>query len=491
MKNAATIENNASDPECRALRRLALELFDVAVRAVDPATLVRRAVRPLVGGATGAPGNLWRVGGATVDLDLHDHVWVLGAGKAGASMAAALEGALGERISGGAVVVPGRGDLPKLKRVRLLRGGHPLPTREGVEAAARVLALAKRASKNSTSAEKVGVPRDLVICLISGGGSALMTLPAPGLTLEDLRATNDALIKSGAPIEEVNAVRKHLSAIKGGRLAEAAHPARVVALVVSDVVGDPLDVVASGPTVPDPTTFQEALDVVRRRGLAGSLPVAVLERLQRGVAGLEPETPKPGDPSLAGVKTFVVGSAKTATEAVVGECRKRNVDAEVFSRAISGEAREFAPALFLKVRERLESAGDGPLVLVGSGELTVVVVGGGVGGRNQEMLLALAPMLSSVRPHHACVLAAGLDGLEGNSPAAGAVVDEWTLSRAEGAGLDVDAHLEGNDSHRFFRALDDAVVTGPTGTNVNDLVVVCLKRSRPDQADSRVLGDHD
>ncbi|MHA1732561.1 MAG: glycerate kinase type-2 family protein [Promethearchaeota archaeon] len=469
VKNRDQLLRETLPPATRGLREIALDLLEIGIRAVDPGALVRAAVS-VAGGRLVVrepnPGTEPALGpklDLEFDLDQFDGVHVLGAGKASGSMAAALESILGDRLVGGKVVVPRQtlegSNAPAVERVVLLGGDHPVPSEAGVSSAREVFEYAKRLGS-----------RDLAFCVISGGGSALMTLPAPGLGLGDLQETNRMLLASGAPIGEVNAVRKHLSSVKGGRLAAALAPATCVTLVLSDVVGDPLDVIASGPTVPDPTTFADAWGVLERCGLLGTLPPGVTGHLRRGLDGRVPETPKPGDPAFTSSHVVVVGNAHTAARAIVDHATSLGWHAKVFSNRIQGEARDYARTLLETCKTELTGTPAGNNVLVGTGELTVTIRGNGVGGRNQEMLLALVPLLRGCRDF--CVASLGMDGIEGNSDAAGALVDGDTPDRAKRLGLNPTTFLEENDSNSFFTRLGDAILTGLTGTNVNDLTIV-------------------
>jgi hydroxypyruvate reductase len=309
---------------------------------------------------------------------------------------------------------------------------------------------------------------DHVLLLLSGGGSALLTLPAPGLDLDDVRQLTELLLLSGASIQELNAVRKHVETLKGGRLAALAAPARLTALILSDVVGDPLDAIASGPASPDPTTFADAVHVLRSRGVWGKVPDAVRAHLVRGEQGDEAETPKPGDPAFSQVRLRIVGNAALAALRAAEEAGRLGYDAHVDSTVVTGEARHVGERLAARA-SALPVSGRATCA-VSAGETTVTVRGNGRGGRNQELALAAARHLDG----HAdvLVLSAGTDGLDGPTDAAGALATGTTAARAREQGLDLDAHLERNDSYAFFDALGDLVRTGPTGTNVMDLMLV-------------------
>lgn len=447
-----------AQPAPLTARAVAAHLRAAALAAVDPARAVADALArdPQAGTLT--------VAGRALTLAEFDRIFVLGAGKAGAAMAQAAEAALGELPiwQGGLVIVKDPPAAPGPATIELVQAGHPLPNARGVEAAQRISALAR-----------AGGPHDLVLVLISGGGSALLADPAPGLTLDVIGAVTNRLLRAGATIGELNTVRKHLSALKGGQLAGRAAPATVVALILSDVVGSPLDVIASGPTVPDPSTYGDALAVLDRYELRGAIPAAARTHLEQGAAGTIPETPKPGDPLFERVITHIVGDNRRAALAAVEAARALGLHAALLSTYIEGEAREVGRVLAGIAKEL--HAGDHPLprpaCLVAGGETTVTVRGAGMGGRNQEVALGAALALDGWGAQVA-VATLATDGGDGSGDAAGAFANGTTLARARAAGLDAQAALAANDSFHFWQALGDAVVTGPTGTNVNDLAFI-------------------
>jgi len=408
-------------------RRLLRQMFDAAVARAMPDQCVPRYLPK-------APK------GRTV---------VVGAGKAAATMAKAVEDHWAGELDG--LVVTRYGHRAPCRRIEVVEAAHPVPDLAGREAAERILRLVQ-----GLSAE------DLVLCLISGGGSALLTLPAPGLTLQDKQAINRALLKSGANIAEMNCVRKHLSAIKGGRLAAACHPARVVTLTISDVPGDDPAVIASGPTVPDRTTFADALAVLEKYRIRE--PVQALDHLQAA----RQETPKPGDPRLAGTQIHLIAAPQESLEAAAEVARAAGLTPLILGDSLEGEAREVAMVHAGIARQVLRHGqpARAPCVLLSGGETTVTVRGKGRGGRNAEFLLALAVALDGQRGVFA--LAGDTDGVDGTEDNAGAIVEPDTLARAAAAGLDAKMYLADNDGYTFFSRLGDLVVTGPTLTNVND-----------------------
>jgi hydroxypyruvate reductase len=383
---------------------------------------------------------------------------VVGAGKAAASMAAAVEAPWGGPLAG--LVVTRYGHGVATKRIEVVEAAHPVPDAAGEKAALRILERLKNLSAD-----------DLVLCLISGGGSALLAAPAPDLTLDDKRAVNRALLKSGADIAEMNCVRKHLSAIKGGRLALAAAPARVVGLVISDVPGDDLAIVASGPTVPDPSTSAEALAILRRYRI--DAPARVLAHLRSASS----ETPKPGDPRFADVSNILIAAPLVSLRAAAEAARAQRVTPLLLGDAIEGEAREVGKVLagIARSAARHGEPARPPCVLLSGGETTVAVRGEGRGGRNAEFLLGLALALNGAPGVYA--LAGDTDGVDGSEDNAGAYVSPDTLARAAALGLNAKERLADNDAYSLFQALGDLVVTGPTRTNVNDFRAILIERS--------------
>ena len=520
-----------ADRRERTLRRDAGLILGAALAAADAAMLVERALDDARG---------LRLGSAR-------RVSILAVGKAAAAMAGAAARALGSRVTSGVVVVPdgwdgdpamSAGPDPSLDpqppglsapyagaaaawppRLALRRAGHPLPDERSVAAAADV-ARAAAAAAVAPPATLVGTTPhaegrtepdgDVLLCLISGGGSALLAAPPAGVPLDALRETTVLLLRAGAPIEELNAVRKHLDALKGGGLARLAAPARVIGLVLSDVPGDSLDVIASGPLSPDPTTYADAIDVLRRRDLWSRVPEPVRAHLVRGQAGGLPETPKPGDPVFDRVELHVIGNAAAAAMAARAEAERLGYAASVSTSTLRGVARDVGARLARDARRVAGAAApaDGlprmlrsdagsvdrstpidsveldqgaaagsllaaPVCTVEAGETTVVVRGQGRGGRCQELALAAALGIDGVGG--VLVAAIGTDGIDGPTDAAGAVATGRTVARAHAAGLDPSARLDDNDAYEVFARLDDLVITGPTGTNVNDIVIVLVR----------------
>lgn len=441
--------------EIEALRRDAEAIFRAALASVDPEEAVLRHVS--------LDGDLLKVGDLSLELGRFKKLWVLGAGKADAPMARALERLLGDRISGGLIVVK-EGHGLDLRRVKVWEASHPLPDQRGVEGTRRLLEMAKAAG-----------PHDLVLALFSGGGSALLVAPAEGLSLEDKQDTTKLLLACGATIQEINAVRKHLSSVKGGQLARACYPATVMSLILSDVIGDNLDAIASGPTVPDPSTYGQAKDVLMKYGIWPSVPESARQRLEAGCKGRLPETPKPGDPCFHNSHWKILGSNLEALKAAMAHADEMGYRALILSSGVEGEAREVARALSAMAKEILRSGNPvpTPACLLCGGETTVTLRGRGKGGRNQEFVLAAAIALEGLE--NVVVLSAGTDGTDGPTDAAGAVADGTTVERARKRGLSPEAYLLENDSYNFFNSLGDLLITGPTRTNVMDVNIFLVR----------------
>ena len=433
-------------------RRLALAIVEEAIGACLPARLLRDHLQ--------ADDGALLVGGRHYPLAA-GRLWVLGAGKAAAGMAAAVEDIVGAgRVHGGLVItVPGApGKLPRKVVVR--HGEHPVPGDGSVSATRALLDEAQRVR-----------PGDLALCLISGGASALLAAPAEAVTLAEKQEVTRLLLRSGASIDEMNAVRKHLSAVKGGQLARRLAPAVVTTLALSDVVSGRLDVIGSGPTVPDSSTYSAALAALDGYGLRTAAPEAIRLRLEQGAAGLLPETPKPGDPCFAGSIAQVIGSPASAATAATAAAQRAGLRAETLTTTLSGEAQAAARQLGQALRARPDDPdyNEGPLVLVAAGEVTVTVRGDGNGGRCQELAAALIPELAGTPWTVACVATDGRDYLEG---VGGALVDGATAGLADGAGLSVAAHLARSDSNALHRRLGSLLEMAPTGTNLCDLLVM-------------------
>jgi len=435
-----------------------LRAFRAAVDAVDPARLVASALR-VEGDAVVLDAAGVR---AALPLSSLGKIHLVGAGKAGRAMGEAALAALGKRVTDGVIAVP-RGAEGPSGPVRFATAGHPVPDIYSLAAAREILSVMEHAGKG-----------DLVVALVSGGGSAMLSAPAAGITMEEKAETFRLLLRAGADIASFNAVRKHLSEVKGGLLARAALPATVWALLLSDVPGDDPSVIASGPFSPDPTTYADAIGVLERYGIYYAVPSTVRRHLAEGADGTLPETPKPDDPAFPGTTSALLGTNRTAMDAAaLRTARERGADPTaivLLPGFLHGEARECARSFCSRLRKAAEALSPGhAVVMIAGGETTVNVRGSGKGGRNQEFALAAAVELAGEGAM--AVLAAGTDGIDGPTDAAGAYADGTTVARASSLGLDTGAHLENNDAYPFFEALGDLVVTGATGTNVADLAI--------------------
>jgi glycerate 2-kinase len=455
----------------RKLRSDAISIFKAGLAAADTREAVRRNI------AISPRSSSLRVGkNANIPLNEFDRIFIVGAGKAGAAMASAVEETIGlERLAGGLVNVKYGHSSPRPRRIRLHECGHPLPDEAGAQGAQEIEDLLRPMNA-----------RDLVFVVISGGASALLSAPIPPVSLRDKQKTTDLLLRAGADIRELNVVRKHISRLKGGQIAALAYPATVVSLILSDVVGDPLDVIGSGPTAPDSTTFGDALGVLAKYGLTRKAPRSVLARLEEGARGRLPETPKPFDKLFSRVHNIVVGSNGMAIEAARRRAKELGYAPLILSTSIQGEAREVARVHAEILREAIMSGRPitPPACILSGGETTVTVRGKGKGGRNQEFALAAGLSLAGIEG--AMVLSAGTDGTDGPTDAAGATADGTTLRRAAIKGISLAEKLEANDSYPVFEALGDLVKTGPTGTNVMDLHIM-LVGGRPAADNALVL----
>ena len=402
--------------------------------------------------------NLLKVNSVSINLAKYDRVFVIGGGKASMSMAAAVEKLLGERITDGLINYPNYLKPSKLSKIRLNAASHPIPNREGVSGVERMLRIGGEAKDD-----------DLFICLISGGGSSLMPLPLEGITLGDKQRVTSSLLRCGADIHEVNIVRKHISGVKGGRLAEKLFPATILTLIISDVVGDDMSSIASGPTVPDPSTNGQAIEILKRRKVWHELPSRVRKVLQD--KSKNSETPKANSRVFKRVHNILIGSNERSCLAARKEMEKMGYRSTILSTRLRGDARQ-AGMLFSSIISEIKTSGrplEPPAAVIAGGETTVAVKGRGLGGRNQEFALAASTGIKGLRG--VAIASIGTDGVDGYTEAAGAVVDGWTVQRGERRGLDVNHYLDNNDSYHYLKATRDLIITGPTGTNVNDIMI--------------------
>lgn len=431
-------------------------ILQAALKAVDPMEAVRRAFR--------LEGKILKTGGRDYDLTKYDRIFVVGGGKAGAPMAAAVEQVLEDRITAGFINVK-YGHLlspdQSPRRITVHEAGHPTPDENGREGVEQMFNLLTHMTE-----------RDLVICVISGGGSALMVLPQAGISLKDIQELTRSLLRCGATINEMNAIRKHLDAFKGGQLARRVAPAQIISLILSDVVGNPLDVIASGPTAPDTSTFQDSVRILQERGIWNEILPAIRQHLEAGLAGRIPETPKEGDPIFARVNNVIVGSNEVGALAAAQRAESLGFHSLVLSTYVEGEAREVAKVCTALAKEMVHYNRPlpRPACLIAGGETTVYIRGTGRGGRNQELALASAIALADWPD--VMVVSLATDGTDGPTDAAGALATGQTVARGLQLNLSASEYLANNDSYHFFEALGDLLLTGPTNTNVNDLIFV-------------------
>ncbi len=435
-------------------RTIAEQIFLAGVESVLPERLITKEMA--------LRDNCLVIGHLNFSLELIDNIYVIGAGKASAMMAVEVEKILGSRITEGHIVVK-YGHSSKLKYIRVTEAGHPVPDSNGFKATRAIMEIAGMAKGN-----------DLVVCVLSGGGSALLPDFPEGSSPEEMIKLNDLLINSGACIKEINAVRKHLSIVKGGQLARAVCPATLVSLILSDVPGDPLDVIASGPTAPDPTTYKQALDVLDKYDLTASVPVGILKYLKEGEAGKRHETPKPGDLIFEKSYNLLIGSNRLALEAAKQKASEFNINAVIIDDQLQGDTSSVAEYIVeTSLKFKVDKNEIKPVCLLFGGETTVKMTGRGLGGRNQHLALLCAILIQN---HPGItILSAGTDGTDGPTGAAGAVVDSETLTGALSKNIDPAKYLRDFDSYHFFKKAGGQIITGPTMTNVMDIIVVIVE----------------
>jgi len=435
-------------------KEILVRILKAGLDAVDPEAAVRNRVY--------REGSKLVAGDQDYDLNRYERVLLIGAGKGTAPMAKAVEQILGDHLTSGWIIVKYGYGMP-LDKTHTREAGHPIPDEAGIEAAESLLHMVGECGED-----------DLIICAFSGGGSALLPAPCPPLSLDEKQQTTRLLLESGATIDEINAIRKHLSRSKGGWLAKTAYPATLVSLLLSDVIGDRLDVIASGPTVPDATTFGDCISIVEKYQLAEKLPGTVMTLFQDGAAGLIPETPKKGDEVFSKVQNLIVGNNRNALLAAQKQAISLGYNTMILSSQIEGEAREVAQ-VFASIGKEISQSGlpvAPPACILAGGEPTVTIRGQGKGGRNQELALACAIAIDGW--DRIALLSAGTDGTDGPTDAAGAIVSGVTCQEARHKGLDPYAYLVSNDSYSFFESLGDLVKTGPTRTNVMDIICMVV-----------------
>lgn len=433
-------------------RRTAIEIFLAGVESVKPDNLLKRYVS--------INGNTLKIEKLVFDLNAVKNIYIVGAGKASAAMAETMEAILGTRITGGHIITKYGHSVP-LKYIKLTEAGHPVPDENGIAGTRQILSLISKAGKD-----------DLVICLLSGGGSALLADVPDGCTLDDLKSLSSILLKTGADITEMNCIRKHLSKVKGGQLAKAASPATVVSLILSDVIGDPLDVIASGPTAPDPTTFADAISILRKYNIENEIPSQIYQVLKAGTAKLRPETLKPSDEILAHTHNLIIGTNLLALKTAKEKAEESGYNTQVITNKLNGDVSVAANYIFEEIRKAVSKNAGKKICLLFAGEPTVKITGKGLGGRNQHLALMVIPLLKDLPG--ITFLAGGTDGSDGPTDAAGAVVDSDTSKKASALNLDIQQYITNFDSYNFFRQEGGLIITGPTQTNVMDLMVVLI-----------------
>ncbi|MCS7385345.1 MAG: glycerate kinase [archaeon GB-1867-005] len=459
MKTCRFIKNfneliEVSIKENAEARRIALELLEAGLEAANPKEAVKKHVK--------LEGDILNIGKYKYDLSNIGSIYVIGAGKASGKMAEALEEVLGERIKKGVVIVPrGASKNIKVMRIEVIEGDHPIPSQSCIEGALKIREITEEAES-----------KDLIMALISGGGSSLLTLPADEVSIEDVITVTNLLLKCGADIKEINAVRKHISKVKGGQLAKCAYPAKIASLIISDVIGDPIDCIASGPTAPDPTTYIDAYRVLKKYELWNKVPQSIRKRIEKGLHGEAPETPKKSDPIFNRVVNFIIASNLKALKAMEAKAKQLNYNAIILTSQLEGEARHVGK-VFASIIKEASTTGhpiNPPAAIIAGGETTVTVTSSGIGGRNQELALGAALQIKGLKG--IAIAAMGSDGIDGMTDAAGALVDGETIEVAEKIGIDPHAHLKNNDSYSFFKSIGGSLIlTGLTGTNVNDFTV--------------------
>jgi glycerate 2-kinase len=441
------------------MKRMAKAIFSKALSAVDPSKILKERIRIERDHLSiKMEGDSEKV----FDLKAFHKIFLVGAGKASNSMAQAIEELFGDRMTKG-VITTKYGHLLPLKEIQIIEAGHPIPDRKGYEGAKKIQHLLKESG-----------PNDLVIFLLSGGGSALLPFPADGIELKEKQEVTQLLLDSGAEIKEINTIRKHISRMKGGWLSKWAYPSTVIAFILSDVVGDQLEVIGSGPTVPDPSTFEEAWEILKEYDLLNEMAPSIQKHLRLGKEGKVEETPKPGEVVFERVYNILIGSNILALREARKEAESLGFNTVILSSSIQGETRE-ASRFHTAVAKEVLSSGNPiprPACILSGGETTVTIKGSGLGGRNQEFVLAGALEISGIEK--VVLLSGGTDGTDGPTDAAGALADHTTVQRAKTMGLNPKAHLDNNDAYPFFQKLGDLLITGPTHTNVMDVRIILV-----------------
>jgi glycerate 2-kinase len=464
------VDHTYLSEELRHLRKIGLESLIDALNAVLPHNLISNSISLC--------DTDIRIDTDIIPINSFSKILIIGGGKATGKMCEAVLQIFKDRFPlKGLINVPYGQKFPtvlqsplKKAQVRVNFCAHPVPDEAGMKGVQEMLRMIENSPADT-----------LVIALISGGGSALMPLPAPGISMNKLQAVNKLLLESGATIQEINCVRKHLSAFKGGQLARVVSPRKLISLIISDVIGNDLQSIASGPTVPDNTTFQDAKTICDHYSIFHQFSPSIQQRILEGIKGTIEDTPKSGDSIFSSSETYIIGSAATSAKVALESLHNQGFFGEIFSHALQGEAKEFGKDLISIINNN--SHEKRPKILIGTGEFTVTLQGKGKGGRNQEMLLGFLCTLiqnPSLIPKNCCfvLISGAFDGIEGNSPAMGAIVDSSSLARVQKLGLEPSSYLQRNDSYRFFQKLGDSIVTGQTGTNVNDMLLVLIGNAK-------------
>ncbi|MEM3552616.1 MAG: glycerate kinase [Candidatus Bathyarchaeia archaeon] len=453
IKNKNLLIENGLTIEAQEARRLVLNGLEETLKLADPNSFLSRWVS--------RANNILQVGELKFNLNNFKRIFLVGAGKAGGSMAAFIEAILEDKLTEGWVNIPKGYKVPSLRRVNIHESSHPIPDEASVTGALKIINIVEKAEAE-----------DLIICVLSGGASSLMAYPRNGLTLKDKQEITRKLMLAGADIKELNCVRKHLSAIKGGWLAKKAYPATVISLILSDVIGDDLSVIASGPTAPDNSTFKEAIEILMKYDVWSNLSQSIRGFLLDGEKGLIDETPKEGDECFQKTYNFIIGSNRDVCFNLLEFYKRNGLNSIFLTSQLIGEARE-AGKFYASILREIESSNNPikkPCVVILGGETTVTVKGKGIGGRNQESMVSACIEIDGI--NGAAIASMGTDGIDGVTDAAGAIIDGFTLQRAKQLKLNLKKVLQENDSYNFFKALNDLIFTGPTGTNVNDIVLI-------------------
>jgi glycerate 2-kinase len=433
-------------------RQIAKEIFYAGVNRVKPGVIIHSSVS--------INENILQIENLKIDLDLFNNIYVIGAGKASAMMAQTIESILGERITAGHIITKYNHSVP-LNYLEITEAGHPIPDENGIMGTERIIEIANKAGKD-----------DLMLCLISGGGSSLLTDVPEGCTLDDVKSVNNILIKTGANISEMNCIRKHLSKVKGGLLAKAAFPAKVISLILSDVIGDPVDVIASGPTAPDPTTYDYANLIIGKYNIENEIPQPIYRILQEGSLGKRQETLKETDEAFLHTVNIIIGNNELALSAAREKAISFGYETHIITNDISGDVSRVSNYVIDSARKTIKEKATKKICLLFGGEPTVKVKGNGQGGRNQHLALLAAQLLKDEK--RVTILSGGTDGTDGSTDAAGAVSDSSTLINAKKLNLDIENYINNYDSHSFFLQEGGLVITGPTQTNVMDLIILLI-----------------